>query len=161
MPQLYDLLIKNEELKQSISISQYSCFANAVFPFYSFMSTICFIEKRTDQLLWLVFVPGALNVILCIIFIPIFGYKAALVTTIVSYWSQLLIPFFIKFHKENTRIWFRDLRKVLLLLLLLISLMFVSTCLSGMCLIYKILISFLLCLVVCVFLKYCTTKNII
>ncbi len=161
MPELYDLLINNEELKQSIVISQYSCFANAVFPFYTFMATICFIEKRTDHLLWLVFVPGVLNVILCAIFIPILGYKAALATTIISYWAQLFIPFFVRFHKDKTKMWFGNLKKVWALLTLLIGALLISTYLSNMGLISKICVTIIVGAILYVYLKYCAKENVV
>lgn len=45
------------------------------------------------QLLWLVFIPGLLNIILLLIFIPLFGYRVAVITTLISYWTQMFIPF--------------------------------------------------------------------
>ncbi len=51
-------------------------------------------EKKTKYILWLVFFPAIINIILNFIFIPIYGYIAAAYTTIISYWLILLIPFF-------------------------------------------------------------------
>lgn len=100
MPQIYQFLIRNPELYPANKIATVICFANIVYPFYSFISTVAFIKEKTIQILWLVFIPGALNIVLNLIFIPIYGYQAAIYTTLAAYWSQLLIPFIIKFHGE-------------------------------------------------------------
>ena len=73
MPEIYALLIRNANLAKSCDIASLLCFANVVFSFYAFMSAPAFIEKKTMQLLWLVFVPGILNFLLCYAFIPFFG----------------------------------------------------------------------------------------
>ena len=68
MPEIYALLIRNANLAKSCDIASLLCFANVVFSFYAFMSAPAFIEKKTMQLLWLVFVPGILNFLLCYAF---------------------------------------------------------------------------------------------
>ena len=120
LPEIYAFLIRNEELRQSSSIASFMCFSNVVYAFYVFLSTPVFIEKNTLQLLWLVFIPGLLNFLLCLIFIPIFGYKAAIYSTIISYWSQLLIPYFISFYRSNAKMWLGDLRKIIVILAILL-----------------------------------------
>ena len=131
LPEIYSFLIKNEELRQSSSIASLMCFSNVVFAFYVFLSTPVFIGKNTIQLLWLVFIPGLLNFLLCLIFIPIYGYKAAIYSTIIAYWSQLLIPYFVSFYRSNVRMWLGDLRKIIfvfvVLLLSLICAQYFST----------------------------------
>jgi O-antigen/teichoic acid export membrane protein len=98
IPEIYKVLIHNEDLRKSSSIASIICFANIIYPLYAFMSTSAFIEKKTNKLLYLVFVPGALNVILNLTLIPFFGYKTAIYTTLASYWSLLVIPFVISFY---------------------------------------------------------------
>ena len=92
-----------------------------VFSFYVFMSTPVFIEKNTMQLLWLVFVPGILNFVLCSLLIPFFGYRVAIFSTIVSYWSQLMIPFCVKFYRRNVREWLGSRRRILLILAVILA----------------------------------------
>lgn len=121
MPEIYKLLIRNENLAQSCDIASQLCFANVVFSFYVFMSTPVFIEKKTMQLLWLVFVPGILNFILCFALIPFFGYRVAIYSTIVSYWSQLMIPFFVGYYQKNVKMWLGSRRLIPLILLIIIS----------------------------------------
>ena len=116
MPQIYRLLIHNEQLQPAAGIAVFICFANAVFPFYSFISTAAFIEERTKTILWLVFVPATLNIILNLIFIPVYGYQAAVFTTLAAYWSQLLIPYLIGYFRGTTLKIFGNLRLPLILL---------------------------------------------
>ena len=88
---------------------------------YVLMSAAAFIEKHTMQLLWLVFVPGILNFVLCYTLIPMFGYRAAIWSTIVSYWSQLLIPFVVGYYRRSVRKWLGDRRLILLLLVVIVA----------------------------------------
>lgn len=121
MPEIYGLLIRNENLARSCDIASLLCFANVVFSFYVFMSTPVFIEKNTMQLLWLVFVPGILNFVLCSLLIPFFGYRVAIFSTIVSYWSQLMIPFCVGFYRRNVREWLGSRRRILLILAVILA----------------------------------------
>lgn len=121
MPEIYSLLIRNENLAQSCDIASQLCFANVVFSFYVFMSTPVFIEKKTMQLLWLVFVPGILNFVLCFALIPFFGYRVAIYSTIVSYWSQLMIPFFVGYYRKNVKEWLGTRRLIPFILMIIIS----------------------------------------
>jgi O-antigen/teichoic acid export membrane protein len=100
IPEIYKLVIKNADLQKSSSIASLICFSNIIFPLYAFMSTSAFIEKKTTKLLYLVFIPGTLNIVLNLIFIPIYGYKAAIYTTLIAYWSLLIIPLFVKFYSD-------------------------------------------------------------
>lgn len=100
MPEIYHLLIHNPELYPANRIATLICFANIAFPFYSFVSTVVFVREDTKKVLWLIFIPGAVNIILNLIFIPIYGYKAAIYTTIIAYWTMLLIPYIIKYFGE-------------------------------------------------------------
>jgi O-antigen/teichoic acid export membrane protein len=121
MPEIYALLIRNDNLAQSCDIASLLCFANVVFSFYVFMSAPVFIEKNTMQLLWLVFVPGILNFALCYALIPIFGYRVAIYSTIISYWSQLLIPFFVGYYKKNVKMWLGNCKWTLAILIVIIA----------------------------------------
>lgn len=144
IPEIYNFLIRNEVLKQSSSIASLMCFCNVVSAFYTFISLPVFIEKKTMQLLWLVFIPGLLNLVLCYIFIPIYGYKAAIYTTIISYWTQLMIPVFISYYHQNVKQWMGSLSKIyIILLILLISLVIAQLCVQ-MNVLYRFSISILL-----------------
>ena len=121
MPEIYSLLIRNENLAQSCDIASVLCFANVVFAFYTFMSAPVFIEKNTMYLLWLVFVPGILNFALCFALIPFFGYRVAIYSTLISYWSQLLIPYFVGYYKKNVRMWLGSLNWPLVILVVILA----------------------------------------
>lgn len=147
MPEIYSILIRNESLQKSMIISQISCFANCIFPLYVFMSSICFIEKTTMQLLWLVFIPGILNIILLLIFIPLLGYKVAVITTLVSYWTQMLIPFFVKHYKKQITLWLGSRYKLIALFFTSAFLLICSVVVSEF-FIYKLLLTLIILIVV-------------
>ena len=121
MPEIYALLIRNANLAKSCDIASLLCFANVVFSFYAFMSAPAFIEKKTMQLLWLVFVPGIMNFILCYALIPFFGYRIAILSTIVSYWTQLMIPFFVGYYKKTVKEWLGDRKRILVILVIILA----------------------------------------
>lgn len=100
MPEIYGVLIRKVWL-----FLKYPALPIAYSPCMFFMSSICFIRENTMQLLWLVFIPGVLNIILLLIIIPLLGYKVAVIATLVSYWFQIFIPFFIKYYKEQIALW--------------------------------------------------------
>ena len=141
MPEIYGLLIRNVRLAQSCDIACLLCFANVVFAFYVFMSTPVFIEKNTMQLLWLVFVPGILNFVLCYTLIPVFGYRAAIYSTIVSYWSQLLIPFFVGYYKGSVREWLGTRRLIPIILLVILADLLIANQVMHMDLWVKVIVS--------------------
>lgn len=130
MDDIYSLLIRNDELRQSASIAKYMCFAQVLLPLYWFMSTSCFIERNTKQLLWLVFVPGILNLVLCELLIPFCGYRVAIYTTIISYWSQLAIPLFVPYFRNKTSEWLGSKNKLLVLTLVVVLFLFGSNFLA-------------------------------
>lgn len=121
MPELYGLLIRNESLARSCDIASLLCFANVVYSLYVFMSAPAFIKKNTMQLLWLVFVPGILNIVLCYTFVPLYGYRAAIWSTIVSYWSQLMIPFVVGYYRRSVHEWLGNRWLIILVLMVIIA----------------------------------------
>lgn len=160
MPEIYKYLIRNQQLQQCSLIARQICFANAVLPLYFFMSNIAFIEKRTKQLLWLVFVPGILNIILSMILIPIYGYRVAVITTMISYWSLIFIPIVVKYHNVKTKLWLGNLYKLLLLFTILLLGFFISLKISNLEFQYKILFSCVILLISIIFLyKFSNIKQ--
>ena len=144
MGDIYSILIRNNALAKSSEIAMLMCFANVVYPFYCFMSTPVFIEKNTKQLLWLVFLPGFLNILLCTLLIPIWGYKIAVFSTMMSYWSQLMIPFVIGYYTRCVGMWFGNLGKIWLVLLILISVVALSNFAGNMNIVWRISFSLVL-----------------
>lgn len=141
MPEIYKLLIHNDMLAQSSYIASFICFANVISPFYGFMSVTTFIEKRTKQILWLVFIPGLINMIICLILIPIWGYTVGIWSTIIAYWSQMFIPFFIRYYKETVGLWMGNLKKIFMLFALISSLFVLSNVTTQYSIGFKLLIS--------------------
>ena len=140
MPEIYSLLIRNENLAKSCDIARLLCFANVVFAFYTFMSTPAFIEKNTMYLLWLVFVPGVLNFAMCYAFIPFFGYRVAIYSTIISYWSQLMIPFFVGYYKKNVKMWLGHLKWIFMILAVILVDLLLANVFMHMALWFKVLL---------------------
>ena len=85
------------------------------------MSAPVFIEKETMHLLWLGFVPGILNFALCYAFIPFFGYRTAVYSTLISYWSQLFIPFFVGYYNKSVARWLGSLKWTLVILVAILA----------------------------------------
>lgn len=141
MPEIYGLLIRNAKLAQSCDIACLLCFANVVFAFYTFMSAPVFIEKNTMQLLWLVFVPGALNFVLCYTLIPIYGYRIAIYSTIVSFWSQLAIPFVVKYYRRSVGEWLGDRRWIVVILVAVLADLLLANELMTVGIGWKVLLS--------------------
>ena len=141
MPEIYGLLIRNAKLAQSCDIACLLCFANVVFAFYTFMSAPVFIEKNTMQLLWLVFVPGALNFVLCYTLIPIYGYRIAIYSTIVSFWSQLAIPFVVKYYRRSVGEWLGDRRWIVVILVAVLADLLIANELMTVGIGWKVLLS--------------------
>ena len=146
LPQIYGFLIRNEQLKQSCDIASMMCFANIVLPFYTFASTVAFIQKKTTQLLLMVFVPWLLNITLCLIFIPVFGYRAAIYTTMISYWSQLIIPFFVPFYRKTVGEWLKHRWYLLIILSVLLATVLIGNIIIDLPVWHKIILSIFLCL---------------
>lgn len=132
MSDIYCLLIRNPAFEESVSVASYICYANALMPLYVFISNICFIDKKTAQLLWLIFLPGLLNAIICLLFIPQFGYRIAVYSTLIAFWSQLLVPFLSRYHRYKLHLWLGSRWKLLLLFLLLIVSVSISNVLINL-----------------------------
>lgn len=147
MPEIYKLFMRNPNLQTAYPIASLICYANVLYPLYNFLATVVFISKDTKHLLWLVFVPGIINVSLCLIFIPIFGYITAVYSTLLSFWSMLLVPYISKFHKRNVIEWLGSRKKLIILLILVVSTLLTSTYLVKSLLIIKLTASLLVVMI--------------
>lgn len=157
MGDVYSLLIRNDQLSLSSNIAMLMCFANVIYPFYCFMSTPAFIEKNTKQLLWLVFLPGVMNIIICYAFIPVWGYRVAIYSTMLSYWSQLVIPHFIRYYNNSVSIWFGNLNKIWILLFMIVFVVVIANFLGGAALLWRLIGSVV---IVTIFAVYYYSKKI-
>lgn len=141
MREVYYILIHNEELTQSASIATLMCFTQALMPLYNFISISAFVERRTKQLLWLVFIPGFLNLTICSLFIPIYGYSVAVYSTLISYWSQIMMPIIIPYFRTKTSLWLGDKSKLIWIFFISLSLLLIGNYLSLCSYTIKILYS--------------------
>ena len=103
MKEIYYILIKNEELQKSYLVASVICFSLVMYSNYFFMSTAAFIKEKTGYILYLIFVPGVLNIILAFCLIPLWGYTGAAFAMLIANWSTSLIPLFVKFYKDEIK----------------------------------------------------------
>ena len=143
MPEIYHILIRNSHFDAAIPVASFICFANALLPFYHFSSAITFIERQTVSLLWLMFIPGLINIVLCLIFVPIHGYKAVMYSTLISYWFQLLVPFISNYHNEKVHIWLGSRLKLVLIVVIASFALISAQIISSLTILVKIVISLL------------------
>lgn len=141
MPEIYRIIMRNPSLQIAAPVASIICYANVLSPLYNFLAVVVFITKETKHLLWLVFLPGVLNTALCLVFIPLFGYMTAVYSTLISFWSLLLIPFLSKFHKEKVTQWLKSRKKLLILFLLLIGAICLSLFIKDLSIIVKAIIT--------------------
>lgn len=144
MPEIYKIIMRNESLHSAAPVASMICYANVLMPFYQFLSLPVFINKNTVQLLWLVFLPGVLNVVLCLVFLPIYGYWAAVISTLISFWSLLLVPLISKYHKAQIKVWLGNKIKIAAIFLILLSSLLLSNLLAGIDWLYKLPVTVIL-----------------
>lgn len=132
MKEIYQILIKNTELQQSYMVASIICFSLVMYSNYFFLSTAAFIKEKTEFLLYLVFVPGIINIILAFIFIPIWGYMGASYAMLIANWSTAIIPLFVDFYKKEATYMLGSVKKVLAFLVvnffMLMSSIFIKEC---------------------------------
>ncbi|WP_240040790.1 lipopolysaccharide biosynthesis protein [Pseudocnuella soli] len=119
--ELFQLLIKNPDLHTAYPIAIIIIMSYNYRPMYlAAINRLFFLEKT--KVLWRVtFIAGALNVILNLIFIPLFGAKAAAVITFVSYLYMGFSGFFLKDYKATNNIQLRPIFWLLAMVLLLFA----------------------------------------
>ena len=104
MKEFYFIFIKNKSFQPAYIIAILTCTSYLVSStIYLYLSTNIFINKNTYKILYLIFFPAILNILLNAIFIPIFGFMAAVYTTIFTYWMIFLLPFIFDSFKKMTQ----------------------------------------------------------
>ena len=104
MKEFYMIFVKNKSLQPAYIIAiliSVSYLINATT--YMYLSTSIFINKTTNKILYLVFLPAIVNILSNFIFIPIYGFMAALYTTIFTYWLVFVLPFLFPFFRDIIR----------------------------------------------------------
>ncbi|MCD4795138.1 MAG: oligosaccharide flippase family protein [Bacteroidales bacterium] len=100
--EIFFFLIQNEDLRSVYPLTVPIIMAYNYRPMYMGSTTALFYYEKTNLLWKITFTAGILNVILNIIFIPIFGVVAAAVTTFLALMYMGYAGFFLKeFKKYN------------------------------------------------------------
>jgi Na+-driven multidrug efflux pump len=66
---------------------------------YTVMSNIPFFHKNTYLMALPAFIAAGLNIVLNVIMLPIYGYKIAALTTLISYFIEFLVIYIICLKK--------------------------------------------------------------
>lgn len=154
MSDIYRLLIRNAAFAPAVSVASFICYANVLMPLYVFVSSICFIDKKTPQLLWMVFLPGFINVLLCVVFIPLYGYEVAKYSALIAFWSQLLVPFISKYHRQKIGLWLGNRIKLVALFVIIVSCLIASNLLININLYGKVTLTIIVLGTAFGFIKY-------
>ncbi|MEM8890632.1 MAG: lipopolysaccharide biosynthesis protein [Bacteroidota bacterium] len=98
--EIFSILINNPDLQDAYSLAIIMIMGFNYRPLYSGFAVKLFYYEKAGRI-WLVsFGAGILNVVLNIIFIPIYGIEAAAITTFVAFLFLGLAGFFIKEYRE-------------------------------------------------------------
>ncbi len=101
--ELFELLIKNNELKSVYPIAIIIIMGYAYRPYYWTAITRLQYTENTNQLWKITFLAGVINVVLNLIFIPIYGVAAAAVTTFICLLYVGFSGYFLSsFKKQET-----------------------------------------------------------
>jgi O-antigen/teichoic acid export membrane protein len=103
LKELFIILIRNEELRQTYPLAIILIMSYNYRPMYLASNAKNFYKEKTSELWKITFIAGLLNVILNLIFVPIWGVMVAALTTFVSYMYMAYSGFFLNdFKKINT-----------------------------------------------------------
>lgn len=104
LKEIFGLLIKNKVLATTYPLGIILVMGyNYRAMYYGAINKLFYLEKTA--ILWkITFIAGVTNVVMNLIFIPIFGYKAATITTFISLMFMGYSGYFLKDFKENCTI---------------------------------------------------------
>lgn len=141
--EVFSIMVNNEELRATYSMGIILTISYIYKPMYTAMATVFYYYEKTKEFWKISFTAGLINILLNIILIPLYGFKAAVLTTFLSFLFIGYAGFYItKFkklyaHNFNPFLWvgytvlllfvsylFRDSGYVLKLTLTLIVLIF-------------------------------------
>lgn len=98
--EIFSILINNPDLQEAYSLAIIMIMGFNYRPLYSGFAVKLFYYEKANRIWLISFGAGILNVVLNIIFIPIYGIEAAAITTFVSFLFLGLAGFFIKVYRE-------------------------------------------------------------
>ena len=103
LKEIFQLLIRNTSLHEAYYLAIIIIMSYTYRPMYLAAINKLFFMEKTKSLWRVSFIAGVSNVILNLIFIPIYGIKAAAIITFVSYMYMGYSGYFLKdFRKDNT-----------------------------------------------------------
>lgn len=102
--QLFQLLVKNDTLATAYPIASILVLALNYRPAYIAATNVFFYYEKTKQLLGITFTAGVIALVLNIIFIPLWGLKAAAIITFVAFIIQGYSGFFYGFFKKASKV---------------------------------------------------------
>lgn len=138
--ELFQLLIKNDELQYAYSISIIIIMGYSYRPLYWAAGSKIIFYEYTNKLWRISFIAGSLNVLLNFIFIPIYGIYAAAITTLISLIYLAISPYYIKEFKAMNTQKFYPVCWMFLVIILTTVLYFIR----DIAVLYKVLISLIL-----------------
>lgn len=98
--ELFELLIKNNEMKNVYPLAIIIIMGYAYRPYYWTAITRLQYNEKTNELWKITFVAGFLNVLLNIIFIPFYGVKAAAISTFICLLYMGFVGYFLPAFKK-------------------------------------------------------------
>ena len=153
MREIYQLLIRNEALQDSYLVASTICFSFSMYCNYYYMSSIVFINEKTSKILYLVFIPGILNILLAFILIPHYGYMGGGYAMLIANWSISLIPFIIPFYRKELLNILDSLLPIFVIILINILCFTISIFCKDETILYKIIFSTFFILIMLVIYK--------
>lgn len=102
--QFFQLMVKNDTLATAYPIASILVLALNYRPAYIAATNVFFYYEKTKKLLGITFTAGMIALVLNIIFIPIWGLKAAAIITYVAFLYQGYSGFFYSFFKKASKV---------------------------------------------------------
>jgi O-antigen/teichoic acid export membrane protein len=140
--EIFHFLISNDELEKVYYIAIIIIMGYTYRPMYSgAMSKIFYLEKTNK--LWLVsFIGGAINIILNFIFIPIYGFEVAAITTFISLMYLGFAGYFLKEYRTSARVKFYPLLWLIVITISTITVYIIK----DIDIMYKLMVTLFICL---------------
>lgn len=110
MKEFFGLLIRNDELISAYSVAIIILFSFTTRPLYNGAQSFLFFEEKTSKLWRVTFMFGMLNIVLNVVFIPIYGINAAALNTFICIAGSNYGVFLLRDYKETTKLNFFPLR---------------------------------------------------
>ncbi|MCK0115075.1 polysaccharide biosynthesis C-terminal domain-containing protein [Gelidibacter sp. F63206] len=124
--EIFNILISNEELSSVYYIAIIIIMGYSYRPMYWASISKLFYLEKTNQLWKVSTIGGILNVGLNLIFIPIYGFEAAAITTFISLLYIGFAGFYLKDYKQNNNLNYYPIRWLILILMSLVTVYFLK-----------------------------------